>query len=68
MRHKQLVHRELKYYCDQCDSKFSQKDNLSTHVKIVHDGVKKYACDQCDYRATRQKYVKHHIEKAHKGV
>ena len=32
---------KLTYKCEQCDKKFTQEDNLKTHVRSKHDDVQK---------------------------
>ena len=41
----------MRYHCTKCDFKTSNKFNLKTHRKSIHEGIK-YPCDQCDYKAT----------------
>ena len=36
------------YKCDICEKEFSQKSNLNTHVKGVHENSKKQKCDICN--------------------
>ena len=43
---------EGRFNCDQCQSKFTEKHSLITHIQSIHEGVK-YACNQCDYQATK---------------
>ena len=58
---------EGSFNCDQCESKFTQKKNLITHIQSIHEGVK-YACNQCDYQATTQGNLTIHIKSIHEGV
>ena len=47
------VRESVKYQCNQCAHKASQKGHLKRHKMSVHDGVK-YQCNQCDYKASQQ--------------
>ena len=73
MHHLKSKHGGIKYPCDQCDFKATQKSNLLTHLKSKHEGVK-YPCDQCDYKATTKGSFlihfksKHQVNKQHRGV
>ena len=58
------VHEGVKYKCIQCEKEFTQKVNMSTHVKEVHEQIK-YWCTLCNYQATRQNYLKKHKEAVH---
>ena len=51
-RHKQAVHKDVKYYCDKCDYKVTRLGYLKTHKQAVH-GVVIHNCDICDNEATR---------------
>ena len=42
----------------------SQRRNLSTHIKAIHDGVK-FPCDQCDYKATWKQHLLKHKKSRH---
>ena len=35
-KHVESVHEEIRYSCDQCETKFKQKDDLKTHIQSVH--------------------------------
>ena len=55
------------FQCNQCESKFKQKTNLTVHIRSIHEGDK-YACNHCDHKATQQSNLKTHIRSKHKGV
>ena len=65
----QSVHEKIKYSCNLCGRKFSQKGNLNTHIQSVHEKIK-YSCNQCDYQATHKGSPKIHIQSIHekKGI
>ena len=65
--HKKIVHEGVKYDCDQCNYKATQKSDLRKHIQSKHIGMK-YACGQCDYRATTQSNLTAHIHSKHEGV
>ena len=50
---------EMKYPCDECVYKATEKGNLRMHVKLIHERVR-YTCDQCDYEATEKVYLSKH--------
>ena len=56
-----------KYVCGQCDHQFTCKDNLTKHIKSIHEGVR-YACNQCDHQATRPDSLATHIQSIHEGI
>ena len=47
------IHDGVKYSCEFCDYKATQKGSLQEHVKSIHNGVK-YSCDFCDYKETQK--------------
>ena len=53
------VHENVKYPCDQCDSKFTQKGDLKKHKLSVHKNVN--PCDQHDKKATKSNLETHKI-------
>ena len=58
---------EGSFNCDQCESKFTQKKNLITHIQSIHEGVK-YACNHCDQQFAQQSSLTSHIRSKHEGV
>ena len=63
----EVLAKEAKLKCQNCEKVFNSVQNLSYHTKTKHEGVK-YACNQCDYQAFTQTYLKIHIQSKHKGV
>ena len=63
--HIQSVH--IKYPCNQCDYKASQKVSLKLHVQAKHEGIK-YCCNQCDYQSAHQSSLNRHKQSMHEGV
>ena len=57
----------LRFDCDQCDYKATRKNNLLTHLKSKHEGIK-YPCDQCDYKGTGKGNLSRHLKSIHEGV
>ena len=57
----------VKYPCDKCDYRATEKGHLLTHIKSKHEGVK-YPCDKCDYKATQKGNLLNHIKSKHEGV
>ena len=53
---------EKTYECDVCDSKFRQKQQLTTHKALIHYGVKKIKCTMCDALFSLQQNLKKHEE------
>ena len=47
-----MKHEGVKYPCDQCDYKATQKQFLLEHEKSKHEGVM-FSCDQCEYKQHR---------------
>ena len=38
--HKQSKNEGIKYDCDKCDGRFTQKVHLTKHKKLKHEGIK----------------------------
>ena len=55
------------FVCDQCERQFSDRSNLRTHIKSIHEGVK-YPCDQCHYQATKRTNLENHVKSKHEGM
>ena len=53
--------------CPECGKVFSQRCNMLTHYKSVHEGIK-YHCNKCDYQATTQGDLQQHIQSKHEGI
>ena len=60
------VHEEVKFSCNQCNSKFSSKGGVKLHKMSIHDRVR-YSCDQCDSIFTLKISLKTHRQFVHEG-
>ena len=56
-----------KHPCNKCDSKFTTKSHLKTHVSAIHEGVK-YTCNQCYKKFPQTGHLRRHIQSVHEGV
>lgn len=53
--------REKQYPCNLCSSVFSNSNNRTRHMRIVHCGVKAYHCTHCDKSFGKAETLKHHV-------
>ena len=67
-RHIQVQHVGVRFGCDQCDYKATDKRRLRDHIHIKHEGVKKYQCNQCQKQFMRPTSVRRHIKLDHEGL
>ena len=67
MSHIKSKHEGVRYPCDQCDYRATQKSLLLNHIKAKHEGVK-YPCEQCDFKATFKVSLLRHIKSIHKHI
>ncbi|XP_052760479.1 zinc finger protein OZF-like [Mya arenaria] len=58
------VKKGLKFMCDICGVKLSNKDNLEGH-KNLHFGIKPYICDQCGQTFNSKKILMSHMNELH---
>ena len=61
------INEGVKFPCDQCDYKATNKGHLKSHVLSIHQGIR-FPCDQCDFKATRKDILSKHIKSIHEGV
>ena len=54
------------HQCQQCESTFSSKSNLNTHIISMHKSVK-YPCTKCNTKFSSKYYLKSHIMSVHEG-
>ena len=38
--HIRSKHEDIKYACGQCDQQYTRQNNLNTHIKTIHEGIK----------------------------
>ena len=65
--HIKSIHEGVKFPCNQCDYKATQKGNLMTHIKSRHQGVI-FPCNLCDYKATQKSNLMTHITFRHQFI
>ena len=55
-----------KFLCPHCEYKVTQKGNLQTHIKSVHEG-QKFLCRQCGSKFTQKGHLQNHINSVNEG-
>lgn len=62
-------HLNIKYYCDQCDASYVEKQALTMHQVKKHESIAKilgkYKCDKCGAGFCFISQLKYHDEKVH---
>ena len=56
-----FIHDGVKYSCEYCDYKATEKGSLQKHLKSFHDVVK-YSCEFSDYKATKKGSLQRHLK------
>ena len=54
----------MTFICEYCGTNFSQKTNLTRHIKSKHHQVK-FRCNKCEFTTTRKDRLKAHIDSKH---
>ena len=49
LKHVESKHEGVKFLCDQCNYKATQKGHLKAHIQSKHENVK-FHCDKCDFK------------------
>ena len=61
-----MVHKDKKFKCEQCTSKFATPAHLRRHVTAIHDEIRLvYKCDQCDKKYSTTEGLKEHQKVKH---
>jgi hypothetical protein len=64
-----MIHTKIKdHQCPQCDSKFSQKGDLTRHIKMIHTKIKDFECPSCDFKCSHSGNLKLHIKQVHTKI
>jgi len=58
----------LLFYIEICQKPFSQSHHLKTHIRSVHEGVRKHKCDYSEKKFSQSSNLKTHIKRVHKIV
>jgi KRAB domain-containing zinc finger protein len=66
--HRRIHTKERPFKCEQCDSYFTQKSSLNTHIKFVHRKIKPFRCDQCVAAFVRKHELVSHTKFVHEGI
>ena len=61
----QLLQRS--HQCPHCESIFSRKDNLISHIASVHERKKPYQCTDCNQSYAKKDNLKVHVAAIHEG-
>ena len=55
------------FVCLHCQSQFTLKASLKTHIQSIHEG-QRHPCHYCNHQATTSGNLKAHIQSKHEGV
>lgn len=47
--HIRKVHKGIKYNCELCEYKTTQKAHLKAHINGVHENIRSFKCSSCGY-------------------
>lgn len=61
------VHDGIKYDCEQCDFRATEKGSLAWHVANVHERTK-YDCKQCDFKTSKKSSFVNHVANIHQRI
>lgn len=53
--------KEKTHKCDTCGRMFGRKDQLTQHIRVVHDKMARHSCPYCKYRTHCQRNLTRHI-------
>jgi hypothetical protein len=68
LHHKGKVHDGVKYACPLCGKSFNSKQNMTAHIKHVHQKVKPNKCPKCGVLFECQGSLTRHIKDVHDKV
>ena len=57
----------VKFSCKHCEKQFLRQSTLTSHVHLIHEGIK-YACQECDYQTNTKGCLKKHSKSKHGGA
>ena len=49
------------FNCNDCDKTFTRNDNLSQHIKVVHEKLKPHQCGICSKTFSRKQHRDYHV-------
>ena len=54
--------------CGECGKMFSQKSDLTRHIKIIHSKIKDFECLECDKRFCQNQDLAQHVNIVHRKI
>ena len=68
LRRHQLIHKEKRYLCSQCDYTTVSRNILKRHVNTVHSDVRNFKCPTCGDAFKTKTTMEHHQISRHQDV
>ena len=56
------------HFCEFCDKSFCKKQDLKTHIRYIHEGIKDFECYVCGKAFLRQDTLEFHIKSVHEKL
>ena len=61
------MHKKIRYPCEKCEKSYTSKQNLASHVQIIHETVKHH-CNYCNSIFKQKVGLKKHLESKHSPI
>ena len=62
------LHKIKEFKCQMCNTTFTKKGSLISHIREVHEKIRRFACHMCLYTTNRKYALSEHIKRKHQVI
>ena len=70
VNHVQRIHekKDMSVKCELCGKMFANRNGMKTHIRFVHQKIRKFSCEKCAFQTTNSASLRQHTQQVHEKI